>query len=610
MTNVPIVPSAGLRRALWPLLVVALTAGIHPAFSQSGAVIAQLKDFRAVEVRGAGFTLPKETTVHIEGLGGGEKSFWERWFDEDESPSLFAGGWIINAETRQPVWEMTFENTAGAPDRRHCSDDVKLPKGSYELYYAAHGYERHTMFSNSSVNIDRRTHPKRSQRSYGIVLGDDNYDRLVERFMDKAEEYGITLSVPAGDAAAVAKFDAPAPVPHAVLEAVRLGDRALVHKTLAVAKDVTLHVQAIGEGQPKDDLVDHGWITRADTRERVWEMSPRKGRRAGGAAKNRRFEDDVTLAKGVYELMYVTDDSHSNDDWNARPPYDPFRYGIILSAGSEADRASVAVRDFTPSAEHRIVSLTKVGNSDLVSAGFSLKTEAKLHVLGVGEWGSGDDPADYGWIVDARTRKRVWSMADHATRHAGGASKNRMTDEVITLPKGDYLAYYQTDGSHAYGDWNADPPYEPESWGLTVSGEGEKFDPRSVTVFEEGAEQGVIAQIIRAKDGAHKSKRFTVAAPTKVRVYAIGEGQDREMYDYGWIEDAADGRTVWEMTYGMTSRAGGARKNRMVDAVITLEKGEYVLHYETDGSHAFNDWNDDPPEDPSHWGISLYQEQK
>ncbi|MCI0564883.1 MAG: hypothetical protein MN733_40975, partial [Nitrososphaera sp.] len=103
-------------------------------------------------------------------------------------------------------------------------------------------------------------------------------------------------------------------------------------------------------------------------------------------------------------------------------------------------------------------------------------------------------------------------------------------------------------------------------------------------------------------------RRFTISQPTTVRVYALGEGQDRTMYDWGWIEDAKTGRIVWEMTYRMTEHAGGARKNRMVSQTVTLQSGEYELHYESDGSHSFNDWNDDPPEDRTHWGITVYRE--
>ena len=599
------------RRILPALCAFILLAAASSRSQSSSSTVAELRDFRTMEIRAAGFTLAKELTVHLAGLGGGDKSFWEKWADDDaEGPALFAGGWIIDARSRKPVWEMTFENTAGSSDRRRCDEDVRLPKGSYEVYFSAHGYDRHSMFSNASVNIDRRPNAKRSQRMSGILIDGkgDTYERMVEKFMERAQEYGVTLSVRPEDAASISKFDAPSAVENAVLTLDRLGDKALVRKTLSVAREVTLHISAIGEGMVMDDLVDHGWITRSDTRERVWEMTQRNTRRAGGASKNRKFDGDVTLPKGTYELVFVTDDSHSNDDWNARPPFDPYRYGIVLSAAQMSDRASVSVAEYAPASGHPIVSLTKVRNSDLVSGGFSLKKESRLHLYGIGEWGSGRDAADYGWIIDAKTRKRVWSMDGRATYHAGGASKNRMVDEMITLPKGEYVASYQTDGSHAYGDWNADPPYDEELWGLSVSGDGERFDAASVTLFSEEAEHGVLAQIVKARDGKHITKSFMLGAAAKVRVYAIGEGQDREMSDYGWIEKAGSGEVVWEMTYGMTSRAGGARKNRSVNTVLTLEQGEYELHYATDDSHSFNDWNDDPPEDPTHWGISLYTE--
>ncbi|MEO5896699.1 MAG: hypothetical protein ABIS06_13455 [Vicinamibacterales bacterium] len=79
------------------------------------------------------------------------------------------------------------------------------------------------------------------------------------------------------------------------------------------------------------------------------------------------------------------------------------------------------------------------------------------------------------------------------------------------------------------------------------------------------------------------------------------------MDDYGWIEDAKTGKTVWEMTYRSTAHAGGASKNRRFDGTITLPAGEYVVTFETDGSHSFADWNADPPEDPDAWGITLFR---
>ena len=89
------------------------------------------------------------------------------------------------------------------------------------------------------------------------------------------------------------------------------------------------------------------------------------------------------------------------------------------------------------------------------------------------------------------------------------------------------------------------------------------------------------------------------------KLFSLGEGTSGEMHDYAWIEDANTGRTVWEMTYRKTRRAGGARKNRIFDETVYLKAGEYLVFYRSDGSHSFEDWNASPPHDPINWGVTL-----
>jgi hypothetical protein len=125
--------------------------------------------------------------------------------------------------------------------------------------------------------------------------------------------------------------------------------------------------------------------------------------------------------------------------------------------------------------------------------------------------------------------------------------------------------------------------------------------------FERVGRNGTaVAQLIRRGDNENARLTFRLAAQTRVRIYASGEGRDGEMFDYGRIEDS-DGRTVWEMKFDATEPAGGSDKNRMFDGVITLPAGTYVLRYNSDGSHSHADWNDDPPDDPESWGISVFR---
>ncbi len=122
---------------------------------------------------------------------------------------------------------------------------------------------------------------------------------------------------------------------------------------------------------------------------------------------------------------------------------------------------------------------------------------------------------------------------------------------------------------------------------------------------EEAESKNVLAKIVRVGDDAEESTSFKIDKPTRVHIVAMGEGSGNEMYDYGWIENAETSDIVWEMTYRKTSSAGGAEKNRLTDTNIYLDAGTYRLHYVSDGSHSFGNWNDAKPRNPQYWGITV-----
>ena len=115
----------------------------------------------------------------------------------------------------------------------------------------------------------------------------------------------------------------------------------------------------------------------------------------------------------------------------------------------------------------------------------------------------------------------------------------------------------------------------------------------------------LVAQIVQVLDNEDKTVAFNLTSSQDVRIFAIGEGQGGEMFDYGWIEDDKGSR-VWEMQMPKTEHAGGVGKNRKVDVQITLPAGNYKLRYKTDDSHAFDHWNSLPP-DNNFWGIAVYK---
>lgn len=56
----------------------------------------------------------------------------------------------------------------------------------------------------------------------------------------------------------------------------------------------------------------------------LWRPYLGKTRHAGGALKNRRQEDTLTLPAGRYVLRYTTDESHSDGHWDDLPPAEEF----------------------------------------------------------------------------------------------------------------------------------------------------------------------------------------------------------------------------------------------------------------------------------------------
>lgn len=581
--------------------------------------VASLLDMSSVELRYTGIEVPQTTTFHIVARGAGDSQCDRNDSRYDSRQDMFAYGWIINADTRQVVWEMTRDNTSKTRDDRTFDGEVTLQRGSYEAYFSAVTLTYISTFKNISVNVDHREKKlfnmgERTGSSGGIKGWFDGWfndwfgDDLQEEWNKRSRDWGMELKVDDRFASTIRTFSAPKDMQAVLFKASKLGENEFVRKNFTISEPINLRIYALGEGYRNSaDLADYGWIVNTKSRERVWEMKWRNSQHAGGASKNAKFDGEVTFPKGDYALYFVTDNSHSTIDWNCAPPYDPLNYGISIIAPSEKAAQSFSISSLAETDGPVIVNMTKVGDNENRSEGFTLKEEAKIRIYAIGERSNSRRiMADYALILDAGTRTKVWTMDADNSNHAGGASKNRFVDEIITLPKGNYIVQYNTDDSHAYGTWNSDPPFDPENYGVTIYAVGNKA---TFGKYVDQRDKNVIAQIIRAGDNTRKEQKFKLDKTTKIRVYAIGEGVNREMADYGWITDNQTGSTIWEMTYSMTFHAGGAKKNRMVNTTIILDRGSYTLHYMTDDSHAYRDWNQDPPEDPEYWGITLYPDQ-
>ena len=567
--------------------------------SQSPSLV-DIHDLSPREHRTAGFVLTAPQDLRVAAVGADprpERGFRNRdkdtWQDDDRT-TWPAAAWIIDARTREVVWDLR----AAATDRssnglRRFTGTVRLPAGVYEAHYASYAAAWTSIDGQAIINGLRQL---AGRIRYGGPYVDDGsyreFSLIITGAGRAAPESEIADASKAFTATAIARLE---PEPQSTA---RYG--------FALTRPADVEVYAIGELR-RDGAFDYGWIINADTRARVWRMDYTNSEPAGGAMKNRMVRETLRLPAGRYVAYFVNDDSHNPEEWNAVPALDPDFWGLTLRVADATARAGVRPFAYEPvPAGQTLVSLIGIGDDASPSAGFTLRRPLDVRVYAIGE-GVSDEMVDYAWIVDATNHRRVWTMRYEDTENAGGAEKNRLFDGTVHLEAGSYLVRYTSDGSHSTADWNAAPPAEERYWGVSVFPASGRIDSSVVGKFERGPSGSVLAELVQMGDDERAHTAFRLARETTVRVYALGEGVNGDMVDYGWIEDAESGRVVWEMTYDVTDPAGGARKNRAFEGTIRLAAGSYVLHYKSDGSHSYKDWNADAPDDAESWGITVFR---
>ena len=566
-----------------PLLFLLIFMMGEVVYAQNSNNEIEVGYVRTGRIDADGFHLSKAATIQIEGTAG----LYSR-----VGHDLMFYGWIIDGKTRQLVWSLLEEEHARFFKYRdsgkfNFEKEIELPAGDYEVYYVAgidDDYDNIDFDLGDLINL--------------IVNGDSRDDYRNER---RYSNFSMTLSGPEKyfEIRDVHKnIDDFAD--EAFASIVRAGDDEFYKKSFSVKSEVEVRIYGIGE-QLDHEQLDFAWIVNAKTLEKVWPTSDTRYRNAGGGRKNRMVSEKIDLEEGEYTLYFVSDGSHSYDKWNVLPPDDPQSWGISLSVAKK-HRNKVSVNE---NSNHFVLELNRARDNDYLSQAFTLKRDMKLRVYCLGERAGNYNMVDYGWIINADTHEKVWEFKERDSDYAGGGSKNRMINEEIELEEGNYIAYYQTDGSHSYRDWNVAPPLIPDLWGLSILAVD---DPKyfELTDGHRVSDEHVLAEIIKVRDREYEKQNFTLKRESKVRIYAIGEGNGGKMDDGGWIKNRETGRIVWEMTYRNTESAGGARKNRAFDGTVILPKGEYTVYFETDGSHSYRDWNATPPYDQEHYGISVY----
>jgi hypothetical protein len=229
----------------------------------------------------------------------------------------------------------------------------------------------------------------------------------------------------------------------------------------------------------------------------------------------------------------------------------------------------------------------------------------------------------YGWIVNANTRKTVWHMMTQKHEFEKGLNQYNQT---ISLPKGDYEIYYTAQDNYTgrmterpgffgrlyyflFGTRRKDALLEGldiDPLKLTISGSRQDVKEIDADELLERVAKKAVISINRTLNNSRVKRFFRLSAETPFRVYFIGEGDRRNTYDYAWIQDFRNFKTLFFINPRRTKKAGGGRKNVIVDTTITFPAGDYVVNYNSDDSHSYEAWNTLPPDDPRFWGITLW----
>jgi hypothetical protein len=512
---------------------------------------------------------------------------------------LEAYAWLLDATTRRVVWRMNTGRTRRAEGTRVVQHDtLRLPAGTYEVFFTPHGQD------GDDGNPARRMFDRRYQ-----WRNDRNQWFVVLRTLDTG-----TQPVRLYDRDAL-----PAP-PRLVWRSDR-DQRGRQEAVLEATTSALLHAVFVSSEIGADGLAR---LERLSDGSVVWEAQATGARPAGGAPRNKRVEADVPLAPGLYRVIARTPGDHGPGRWRANPPDDPRAWGLTLTAASGTVRPLelwtgraplVRLRGDRPDAE--------------MSARLEVTQPATVAVYSLGEVTG--DAYDYGWLVNETTGETLWEMTEHNATHAGGGRKNKQAQQVLTLEPGPYTLRYRTDGSHHLGDFNEEAPPHPERYGAALFLLGPEGAVRVLAAETPAPDvpeppeapepppaplsavtgsvappptQDVLASITRVGNNERQSAGFTVRGAPFVRIYATGEFNGTSDYDAAWITDAR-GETVWRMSQARLRHAGGAERNRYCDEVVGLPPGRYTVHYTTDGSHAYGDFDGGAPAHPEAWGVVI-----
>ncbi|WP_412060380.1 energy transducer TonB [Rubrivirga sp. IMCC45206] len=396
----------------------------------------------------------------------------------------------------------------------------------------------------------------------------------------------------------------------------------LESETFRVEAPARLAIDVAGSyeeaGTPASDttLAAYGWIVRLDDETVAWQMrAPRPERGTLVAVK-----DTITLEAGTYTAYFT---SFGDPLVRAEPRGESLgdRVRAFLSRGGRTWVGDAGRWRFLVSAVGEAAIDRSPDSLDppagVLWDGLAVRDrqhpEGLLHVREAARIGvravteiTDGVVADLGSIVRLGDRDTVWTSRGPGA-WAGGSLKNRVLTDSVSLAPGLYRVAFETDRSHAYRGWTANPPWFPGNWGLRVTAGTGVAGPLDVA----DVDLPVVARFACVGPDSEASATFTLAAETDLLVVAVGEITSGTAYDYATLDrrddDDGDWDGEWTQKEAALSAAGGSDKNKRAVEALSLAPGTYRLRYVTDGSHdCVSGYNNGGEPDDGLWGAALY----
>ena len=529
--------------------------------------------------------------------------------------TLAAYGWIVDRAAGTVYWRMDPALLSrGRGTLASVDDTLQFEPGVYDAYFTTYGdplvrpetedggfFDR---IGNLLSNDGRAWHADAARWRFAVAAADPLSELHVEHLHGDEGRPEINL----------------VPVFGEIWSSGPVRNREEIEYEFEVAERVSLRLLVTGE-HLDNDWMDHARLVRFTDGELIWSSGDSSPVWAGGSLKNQSVDTTLVLDTGLYRVSYRTDQSHAYNQWTANPPWIPVSWGARLIAADSLSAQNVSSFDPWQSLP-QISSFTCVGEDEYREDAFSLADTTHVLLYSLGEV-VGSTSYDYGALIrvfeDRAGVEEVWAMTSENSSHAGGASKNRVAETILTLAPGSYKLTYETDGSHSCDDFNSTPPEYPQRWGATLFALDRNFDLSTVERIDprelnrerleslRNSGRTILADLTPIGNDEERQATFVLDESTTVRIYAIGELTVSSSYDYAWLEDG-NGSTIWTMTRENTAPAGGDGKNRVFDGELTLQPGAYTVFYESDGSHAYGDFRNSTPYDPRGWGVQVSRE--